>query len=99
MKNNRGFAVILIVMAIFVVGLAIGGLFYFLGSQNSKSEIPEPTPEEQVVEPSLSPSPSATPSDVSDSKDLNIIQGELDNTQVDSPDSDLKDVEKDASSF
>ena len=98
MKKSNGFAVILVVIIIFVVGLAIGGLFYFLGSQNSsKDMIPEQT---QIPEATETPSPTPSPAkDVSDSKDLNIISGEIDGTTVDSIEADLKDIDNDASNF
>lgn len=85
--NNKGISTIVTIIAIFVLGILFGGLFYFIGSQASQT--------------TYSSQPSeAAPTSLEDSgftQELLEIDKELKNADLDSIDTDLKDIDKDAS--
>jgi hypothetical protein len=94
MANSRGYVAVVVVVII-VVGLAVGGLFYFLGSENGE-HTPSPLP---VVQQMQSPTPTPSGEEVSESQDMGVIERELEGTRLDSIDQDLEDVADVADSF
>ncbi len=80
-RVEAGLAPLVMVVVIFVVGLAVGGLFYFFGSNASK----------------LSVSQEKSTTQVEDTEE--VIEKELDETQLDSIETDIKDLDQEAASY
>ncbi len=89
MKNNRGISTVLLTSIIFLVGITVGGVMYFVGFQNRKIEPPKVS--------SQTPVATNQEEDISNSLDEKVIESELDNTKLEDVVSDLKGVEDDAS--
>ena len=88
MKSNKGISTVIVIAVIFLVGVTVGGVMYFVGYQNRKIE-PKPTTENSQTP--------ATQEDISNSLDENVIESELDNTKLDDVEGDLSTVDSDAS--
>lgn len=86
-NNNSGFATIIIIFLIFIVGLFVGGVFYLLGSQKAVSQKTSQTNEAMVQK----------EADSSETVSETVIESELDALQINSIDGDLNDVDRDAS--
>ena len=86
-KNNRGVAILIIVIAIFIIGLAIGGVAYLIGSQNAPKESGESGKVVQTAK--------ETPGPVDEA----ALEKELNDTQLNQIEADLKDLDRDVASY
>ena len=96
--NQSGFIAVILVIAVVVI--AVAGVGYYLITSN-KSTVPlipsyMPGTADQTI-PGASPSASVAP--VSSSTDMNVIDGEIKATNVNSVDSDFKSMSDSASSL
>lgn len=94
MKKNSGFApVLMLILLGSLIVLAGAGSYYLLKSAGKAPggfRLPFPT---------ASTVPTGTPEPISNSTDLDIIEAEINQTQVGSPDSDLKNLDSSAASL
>lgn len=93
-NRNSGFApvLILVLLAVLIV-VAAAGSYYLLkraGKAPGGFSLPFPTATSQ---------PNGSPEPVSDSTDIDVIEKEINQTDVGSPDTDLKNLDSSASSL
>ena len=95
MDKNRGFVpIVALIIVIAVVVVASAGSYYLL---RNRGEFPLPTTTRRITE--TQGMPSTSPSPVSSSDDLDIIEQELEDTILGSPESDFSSLDSSASSL
>lgn len=96
-NKNRGFTHILIFLAVAAILAAVVVIFFFSNKSGNSLFKTNTSDSMMMSEDQSTPIPSASP--VSDSKNLDTIEKEIDSTNITSPDTDLKTMESEAASL